>query len=479
VRNSAAEPGSRTGILALLAFRMAVASLLLGCCLVRPSRGLAQTGSGWSPPATLHNRIVDSYRTTLVSDQFGAAHVVWTLVDEQTYYYSRWDGSAWTVPIDIIARTDAEPLSRPALVAAADGRLHLFWPQQVVWHSWAWASDAADSARAWSVPEAIVSPAGSASGVMDARQDRSGTFHLVYSQSFGDVYYVRSDAEGLVWTDPVPVSRGGGVVTGAPRLDVEPDGRIHVIWDEWPRNGDPAQSSQVYYAHSDNGADWSEPRQLGELANRGGNVLAAEDGTLFLAWQAGIASPSPGRFVQRSRDGGNTWEQPLRFSENRGQSGYPSMALDGQGTLHIVSGEGSYAFWDGMSLSAPLDLRPLPEDTENIRLTVVSGNQVLVVTAPFGFPGPYYSVKELPLPTLPTATPPARPPTLATPSPVASPEATGSTNVPTATAALQNGSATPADRPASSPVLTLMLSVGLSLALVAGVLIAQLRLRRR
>jgi len=104
-----------------------------------------------------------------------------------------------------------------------------------------------------------------------------------------------------------------------------------------------------------------------------------------------------------------------------------------------------------------------------VRLTVVNGNQVLVVAAPASLPGPYYAVKELPLPTLPTATLPARAPTLAPRTPAAAAAGTASAGASTATAAVQNSRALPADRPVSSTVPALVLSVVLPLVLVAGV----------
>ena len=330
---------------------------------------------------------------------FGAAHLVWADPDEPTYYYSRWDGANWTTPADVIAATgSAELLSSPELVAAADGKLHLFWALGSVMHSWAWA-DAANSARAWSAPEPVVSPNGFASGPMGAVQDAAGRFHLVYSLGQQDVYYVHSDDEGI-WSEPVRVSQvAPGASTSAPKLAVGPDGTVHVVWNEWPVATGPSQENQVFYARStDGGASWSAPRQLGGLADSGGNVLAAADGSVYLVWQAGIASASQGRFLQRSTDGGATWEAPVNFSTVKAQSGTPSMALDSAGTLHVITGDGEYVCWNGHTVSPPLDLRPLPEQTENARLAVVAGNQVLAVVMPFFSPGVYYAVRQLSLP---------------------------------------------------------------------------------
>jgi hypothetical protein len=457
-----------------VAASLVLVGVLLGSGIVCPSKCEAQTGSEWSQPQMVYDGMVDTYRIDLVSDRFGAAHLVWKLADEGTYYYSRWSGMDWTTPIDIVAATGVGNLQRPALVAAADGKLHLFWVERQLMHSWAWVTEAADSARAWSRPEAIAYLDGATDGLIDAKQDRLGTFHLVYA-AWGDVYYMRALGDGLTLTTPAAVSLAGDFTAmGAPRLDVGPDDHIHVVWDEWPLDSGPAQSSEVYYSRStDGGRNWSEPRQLGDVANRGGNVLTAGDNTVYVAWQAGIMSPNSGRFVQRSRDGGNTWEGSLSFSVNRGQSGYPSMGLDSQGTLHIISGDGEYAFWNDRSISAPLDLRPVLEQTENARLAIVNGNQVLVVMGPFSGPGLYYAARSLPIPGLPTATLPVRAPTPATPAAAASAEWTGPTGAPGATTAVHNG-ALPADGSGSSTVPTLLLPMGLSLVLVAGLLIVRL-----
>lgn len=451
--------------------RLLVEGTLVGWAVACPAKGLAQSASGWSSPRMLYDGMVKPSGNTLIADQFGGAHLVWSPADGQAYYYSRWDGTTWTPPLDIVAVTGDLVLDSPDLVPAEDGKLHLFWAQGSVLHSWAWMDQAAASARAWSAPEAVVTPTGHAQGRVDAMEDSRGRLHLVYAVRPGGVYYTHMADGDLSWTEPAAVGNGADSVTAsAPRLDLGPDGRIHVVWEEWPSDGDPAESSEVYYAHSTNGgADWSEPQQLGELANRGGNVLATDDGTVYLAWQAGIGSPHVGRFVQRSPDGGATWETPLSFSQIMGQSGFPCLALDSQGTLHILTGDGEYAAWEGRSVSTPLDLRPVPEQTEQARLAILSGNQLLVAIGPFWSPGLYYTVKKLPLAALPTRMPLAPEPTIADAAPLATGDVVSHVDV--------TGAATPQPRSnmqvgtesTPSAARGLLLGAGVSLALVTGV----------
>jgi hypothetical protein len=153
------------------------------------------------------------------------------------------------------------------------------------------------------------------------------------------------------------------------------------------------------------------------------------------------------------------------------------MALDSEGTLHLLTGEGEYAFWDGQFLSSAVDLRPLPEQTENARLVIVNGNQLLVVIGPFFGPGIYYTVNELPVPALPTAEPPSKSQATATPAPTIIAEATSTLAATATVVVLSTGAFTSATRQASSAA-ALPLSVGLSLGLIVAVVIIRLSRRR-
>jgi hypothetical protein len=152
--------------------------------------------------------------------------------------------------------------------------------------------------------------------------------------------------------------------------------------------------------------------------------------------------------------------------------------LDSQGTLHILTGDGEYAFWDGGAISTPLDLRPLLEQTEGARLAIVNGNQLLAVIGPFWNPGLYYTLKQLPVPALPTALPTTAP-VMETASPTAVDQEPVSSGIPMATATVQNGHPFSAEETIPPTVPALLLSVGLSVVLVAVIVILQLGHRRR
>ena len=455
----------------------------------------AQGSGDWSPPSVLFDPRdsagkVRNSGTSLVADQAGNAHLVWIsspedrdAASESVYYYSRWNGEYWTTPVDIFATTSDLRLGWPVLVPAPDGRLHIFLSAgDYVAHSWAWAASA-DSARAWAHADVAVGFAGPASLVIDVKLDAVGTFHVVYALEAGDVCYVRSSDGGITWSRSVAVSSAmAGTATLLPKLDVADDGRIHAVWTEYQLADGPAHSLGVYYAHSvDGGLTWSEPMELGGFAHSDGNVMAVGDSTVYVAWNGGIfAGPDGGRFFQRSSDGGVTWEGPVEFSPQTGQPGYPSMALDTGGTLHILTASGEYATWDGHAWSSPRILRPHPEiQTEKSRLVVVNGNQLVAVFTPDDWVV-YFGTRQLEAPAMPTVLPPTLtplPPSTATPThPPTAAEAT------TVTFILGDATDFDKSRPMSSrysEVFSIAVSTGLSLTVIGLVVCLHSRHKKR
>ncbi len=478
VRHQDREP--RWSVVDCILTHLVSLCVMLGLVAWRPIVALAQGGAEWMPLAVLYEGMVNSYLTALVSDPSGSAHLVWAPRDESAYYYSRWDGASWTHPIDILAPAANFALGVPSLVAARDGRLHLFWASDSVMHSWAWA-DAATSPRGWSTPEAVIVPRRSAAGPMDVKQDASGAFHVVYAVYRGDAYYAYSDAKGQDWSAPIQIGQSTpDVWMSAPRLDVGLDGQVHIVWNQYPAADGPAEHNEIFYTKtSDGGASWAEPVRFGELANSGINLLATADGAVYVGWQAGIASRNEGRFLQRSYDDGATWQEPLTLGIRRGQSGYLDMALDSQGVLHVITGDGEYAFWAGEGLSTPLDLRPVPEQTENTRLAIVNGNQLVVVIMPFWGPGLYYTVKNLPVPPLDTVTSVDRTPVSTLQGQDIAATARVPPTVEPAAGAVDDAAVVLSDTSRSSPAFPVVVGGTLSLALVAIVLADQLRRRYR
>lgn len=484
----------RSRVCRAVTLRLLVIAIVCGffAGLTNPLTVAAQ-GGGWTPPAILPMleeppEELSNLGTSLVVDTTGIAHLMWRGHPRSTgpngflYYYSRWNGQSWSKAIDVFAASAGVALSAPVLVASPDGRLHLFWaiPNGIL-RSWSW-STSAPSAKAWAASELVIGDPSSKIADMDVELDSTGIFHIVYAVNGDSVHYVQSVDDGVTWTNPSAVSQiAYGLSSWRPKLDVGGDGRIHVIWTEYTPEAGFYQSVGVYYAQSvDSGATWSDPHQAGGFAHSDGNVLASDDGTVFLAWNGGVAAAG-GRFLQVSRDGALTWDPPVQFSRWVGQAGYPSMVVDSQGVLHILETGGGYSIWDKGRLLPEQMIYDPPNQAEDSRLALLNGNQLMAVLVPYGG-RLYYTTRFLPLPAIPTVLPPIH---ALTPTPItgnqesASPAVTALAAALTPTTSLTALVSTQPDLQSASSVAPLITSFGLTVALLAGVMVVQLRKRRK
>ena len=378
------------------------------------AQGSLDPCGGWSPLEPLFvnpdpTEVLDNLATSLVVDDQGQAHLAWLSFplrikdgSQDAFLYSRWDGESWTQPVDIFAASGTLRLGWPVLVPEPSGKLHIFWNTgSYIYHSWAWAEQA-DSAQAWMQPELVVSETEPDSAPIDVKLDTEGRFHLVFTKRTGDARYTYSDDGGQSWSAPVSVSSvGANVTTFVPKLSVTPEiGTIHVMWTEFPLS--EGRSLRVNYARSvDGGNTWSDPLEMGSQFPSDGNVLAVDDGIVYVAWNGGVGGG--GRYFRWSLDGGVTWSNVIRFSDRAGQSSFPSLALDSNNMLHILTGDGEYTSGDGQNLNPVCEFAP--PYTERSRLAVVSGNQVLIVIPKTGGESVDFAFKNLPIPAIPTIAP--------------------------------------------------------------------------
>ena len=337
--------------------------------------------------------------TTLVADRAGNVHLAWLHYAleslESQFYYARWDGETWTSPVDIVASD--KPLGWPYLLVDAGGVLHLFWfTGTLMNHSSAW-SLAADDPRAWTSLDPVAYCETGCSAPMDVKQDSEGVLHLVYTEREGNCLYVRSEDGGASWSHAVAISSVAEQTTAfLPRLSVAEDGRIHAAWTETQLPNGP--TLRVMYAYSgDEGATWSSPRQFAGQFHADANLLAEGRSVVHLVWNGGVGAG--GRYYAVSRDSGVTWSQSKQISSGVGQAGYPSIASDSVGRLHVLTGQGEYIIADGPAWSVPEPLAFYdPHGVEQSRLVVVRGNQ-LVAISPNGFAGIYVTACALDAPT--------------------------------------------------------------------------------
>ncbi len=324
----------------------------------------------------------------LATDPWGIVHAFWPQLPRQDdsqngiMYYSRWDGSSWSEPIDVLFMK-GRPMRSPSVVADETGRIHLAWTagaQGPVWYSSAPAFQAG-SAQAWSDPVQVSELNARGFGLA---VDSAGRCHVAFCTG-GDqrCYYSASSEEG-VWTSAVSLYAPCQYCVA--RVAMDGHGRIHTVFGSQSTGG-----QEMYYARSEDGGQTWLAEELDHVDDRFGENYGPSWGTVIASGEAQVhvvwfGAPAGQRWHRWSNDGGKTWSAAEQISpDHRGLTLPVAAAFDSAGALHLVSmgwrdtaGRPSGAFhfvWQRGSWSEPQLIGSRSDwDAEYSALTIKGGN---------------------------------------------------------------------------------------------------------
>lgn len=461
------------------------AGVALPVCLAAlgVTRARAQAVSTvWEQPVVLFDaeQAAQLFSPLVIEDSEGGIKVLWETTTASAaqpaeltdgIYCVEGDGRNWSVANDVIVAPSGGRTFWPRHALDAQGQLHLVWvgPNAMLYHSRAPSALACD-ARSW---ETTQLPVRDQALHGDIEVDDEGVLHVVYAARGQDVYYMRSEDEGQSWSNPVAVSSvEPAEATAFPGLAIDPQGRIHVVW-EAGQLPDGLPSLGLFYAGSqDGGQSWSAPRLFSQLegAYTEPEVIAPADGTVHILWNG--RAGTGGRYHQYSADGGATWSainDIMARSMGGGQTGPPAVAVDSAGRLHMATGtdETSYAAWDGHNWSPAYDIASYDEfgNMEHQSIAVARGNELYVAANGNG-------LRQILLIRGVTVAPEVV--SAPGPSPAAAPQATplpaSAAEQPTSAPAPAGGTLSPelAGPPAADdPIIPILLSSGVALLTVA------------
>lgn len=173
------------------------------------------------------------------------------------------------------------------------------------------AGAGAASAATWTMPATQLSAAGSPTTDASSVVDRFGTTTIAWQQFSGSVYQVwvsRSTATG--WTEPLRVSTDAVIQAKRPRLAVEPDGDVRLVWQETVSADPYAYRYVKSRTFSRPAGTWGATQQV--VDGTGGAEPAPEvavdaDGTAYVVYVAESNSRAP-RVVSSTDSGWGTPE---------------------------------------------------------------------------------------------------------------------------------------------------------------------------
>lgn len=412
---------------------------------VSPRMVVAQQ-SRWSPAERILDFEAGTWPPLMVADQNRTVHAFssqWLGGDDdetvRAIMYNKWTlEQGWSAPVDIMLSPFKNDARLTGVFLDQTGIIHLTFfggdgTEAYIYYTKALARDAG-RAGAWSTPF-FVDVAGDPE-LASVIGDDKGNLAIIYSGSqegYG-LYTIYSSDGGDTWTDPAStfLTYSDELFPVVLKLSLGQSGLIHAVWDVRTPAG---QGRQINYAKLDLvNQEWSEPVLLAEVETGYGILNPAvieHDGEVFVGYS--------GIVIQRSRDGGQTWTDPVKPFRHVGVNGIMSFVEDSSDNLHLlwaqrISGNPDihgtwHSVWQDGRWSEPEAVISGPQvpdqegdkafDPFEVRAIVSQGNMLLVtwrMDPGLNANGVWYSylplnADELPVVELPVTPPQTLPPT--------------------------------------------------------------------
>lgn len=148
--------------------------------------------------------------------------------------------------------------------------------------------------------------------VPDAEVDSQGIIHVAYF-SENNIYYVSSSDEGDSFGSPMRVNTEQGFASGGlfrgPDIALGVDGRVHISWynNGYAQKRPKSEWGYMYSRMNNAKTGFESTRNINGQPCDNFSLAADDKGNVSAIWV------KDGLFINRSRDGGDNFEQPVKL----------------------------------------------------------------------------------------------------------------------------------------------------------------------
>jgi hypothetical protein len=272
--------------------------------------------------------------------------------------------------------------SNPVIAVDSADTIHVVWSDNTPGNSEIYYKNSADGGATWSATKRLSWTSWSSRNPR-ITIDSADTIHIVWSDptpGYYVIYYKRSTDGGATWGETRwlswPVDSGL-----APAIAADSSDNIYVVWTD---------NLEIYRTRStDGGGAWSAAKRITWTSGDSYDPVIATDstGAVHVVWYDYTPGDSE-IYYKRSTDGGGAWSAAKRITWTSGYSGFPEMAIDGNGTIHVVWEDetpGNMEIYykgsadGGETWSAAKGITWTSGESSNPAIAIGSGNAVHVV----------------------------------------------------------------------------------------------------
>jgi len=288
-------------------------------------------GAAWTTKRLSHSTGNSHYPTIAATDS--AVYAVWdddTPGNHEIYLRKSITGGAtWQIAQKL---TDNKGESSKPAIAVNRSNVFVSWQDDTPGNIEIYFKKSADGGATWPPAQRLTNNTGDSCNPAIAVSG-SSLFVVWENETSGNnnIYFRKSTDAGATWQPAKRLTNDPGDSL-SPALAVS-GANVYVVW----KNMASGNGEVCFRKSTDTGATWQTVQRITNNAGNSNDPTIAIDGPIvYLSWTD--YTPGNGEiYLEKSRDGGSTWQAAKRLTYNSGESFVPRIA---------VSGASVYLVWE-------------------------------------------------------------------------------------------------------------------------------------
>ncbi len=279
----------------------------------------------------------------MVVDKWGNVHVVWEeyLTEANNdIFYRKYTAEGWSEKINI--SNNKWPSREPSLAVDEKGNVYIVWLDTFNtsgFHFSVAFREIKSTGEMSAIKEAMPWPGKNFRLPWVASSPNGDLSIVAYTENY-KVYGVNRD--NGKWGSPIQIQRKTARFAGeSAYVAWGDDGQFHAVWPEYNPSTDNAMT--VYYTHRKVGEGWAVPDVVNATGDAQGHprVVVEKDGTIHIVWMDEEGSSF--EIVYEKWDPvKKKWEMPEIVSQERGLSNLPTITVTREREVYVAWAVGAW-----------------------------------------------------------------------------------------------------------------------------------------